>query len=90
LKLLLWSYSGLVAGLKVGATRLAAKAKSTTKVGDVSGTKPTTINITIQKQIGVYKLYNQNIKDGGRAAGEEIKQMLTAAVSDASLLVQKQ
>lgn len=78
------------AALKANAAANAAKTKTSTKVGDVSGTRPTNITIKIEKQIGVEKLYTQSVKDGGREIGESLKQLLTAAVSDTSLLVQKQ
>lgn len=73
------------------AAGAASKGKDVlkTKVGDVSGTKPTSINITIQKLIGVENQHVTTMKDAIRSAGEALKMELVAAVSDVSLLVNK-
>jgi tape measure domain-containing protein len=72
---------------KPGATGAAdAKKALSTKVGDVAGTKPVNINITIQKLTGIETLHTTNIKESFSKMGESVKQEMLAALTDFSLL----
>jgi tape measure domain-containing protein len=77
-------------GSKGAASAATGKGKELkTKVGEVTGSKPTSIHITIQKLIGVETQHNTTMKEAIRNAGEALKMELVAAVSDVSLLVSK-
>lgn len=60
-----------------------------TKVGDVAGTKPVTVNVTIQKLIGAETINTTNLKQSVGDVERMLKEMLLAGVSDFTLLAQK-
>lgn len=80
------------AGAKGALGTSAAKGKDTkikTKVGDVSGSKPTTINITIQRMTGVETLHTTNLKESAADIQKILTEMLMAGITDFSLLAGK-
>ena len=76
---------------KPGATGAATGKKNDikTKVGDVAGTKPVTVNVTINKLVGAENINTTNLKQSVGDVERMLKEMLLAGVSDFTLLAPK-
>ncbi|TDN38610.1 hypothetical protein E4631_24040 [Hymenobacter sp. UV11] len=74
----------------LGTSAAAGKDKGIkTKVGDVSGSKPTNVYITIQKMTGVETLHTVNLKESTADIQKLLTEMLLAGLTDFSLLAGK-
>jgi tape measure domain-containing protein len=60
-----------------------------TKVGDVSGSKPTNVYVTIQKLTGVETLHTVNLKETTADIQKLVTELLLAGITDFSLLAGK-
>jgi hypothetical protein len=61
-------------------------SKLSTKVGDVSGTKPTSINVTIQKLTGIETLHTTTFKEGTKDMERMVKELLLGALGDVQIM----
>ena len=73
--------------LLFASTSTKDKALST-KVGDVAGTKPVTIYLTIQKLTGIETVHTTTLKEATSDMRKVVSEMLLAAITDTSLLAQ--
>lgn len=72
--------------VSVQSVNLSQSGRKMSSGSSVSSVKPTTINITIDRQIGELKFYTQNLKESAGVMIEEISKALATAVNDSQRL----
>ena len=70
------------------AASTKADTKTSTKIGDVAGTKPITINLTIKQLTGIGELHTTNLKGSLQDVAKAVQELLGAAVTDTMILAQ--
>ncbi|WP_046245009.1 tape measure protein [Hymenobacter terrenus] len=81
--------AGAAAGGKGAAgagTKSSTDTKLSTKIGDVAGTKLTTITIKIDKLVGVETQHVSSMREANSMASKSLKEELLTAINDVSIL----